>query len=448
MSKLTNSQSNTNLIMLCPYMNRFANSSFSNSNRTFSSVSGLSNPSGLYGRTRSLIIKPLLSNAATISICSRCDTITTAADNNSNQQTSSSNNDNHHNHNENGQTTSTATTATANQGSHNDHNRTISNTFEHQQQEQHQDEEDHENYRHVEPAQPDNVSVSYSTAEHQPTLSTQTFSNNYHQSNYINNNNQAQTQQLHDPISLLSDSKPSTRPLSRRLSQHLIYPLIQQSSSQLHLNHHSSRHHAAPPPPPPPPQPQEQQPKRHLNNPVIALIAHDLLKFMEEENHYRKARENLKSDVEKIRRSRHSSAVRHKNVNSGGSSGSSKPTITMNSNVSNSSGVTYYTNINSNKLSNNVVSSSASSTSKPRARSSVPAFRNSYSNASLAKEHSFYYNTKPIANNTSQSNNNYHHHISKVAHTSKPAPPPVHASSTINTNELIDKLILQVYAQK
>ena len=123
MSKLTHSQSNTNLIMLCPYMNRFANSSFSNSNRTFSSVSGFSNPSGLYGRTRSLIIKPLLSNAATMSICSRCESITCDTETSSNLN---QNNINNSTINNNDSTNNDA--AIHNDDHSHQHNRTISNT--------------------------------------------------------------------------------------------------------------------------------------------------------------------------------------------------------------------------------------------------------------------------------------------------------------------------------
>ena len=421
MSKLTHSQSNTNLIMLCPYMNRFANSSFSNSNRTFSSASGFSNPGGLYGRTRSLIIKPLLSNAATMSICSRCDSITCDTETSSNLN---QNNINNSTLNNNESTNNDATIHNDDHSSH-QHNRTISNTTFDQQQELHEEAvapNEEEVYRRVEPAEPT------FHADHEPTMSTQSYSNQNHQHS------------LNESFSLLSNSKPSTRPLSRRLSQHLIYPLVststatvQHSASNLNLNHSRPQAPAA--------HAQQKQPKKNLN-PVIALIAHDLLKFMEEENHYRKARENLKSDVEKIRKSRHSSAVRHK------TNYDNQPTMTMQSQVSNNSSV-YYSN--NNKANNSLTMSST----KQRARSSMPAYRNSYSNASLAKVYSntnypsFNSNSKQNVNSTSTSH--HHHQVSKAAHASKPAPPPVHAStsvSAVNTNELIDKLILQVYAQK
>ena len=135
---------------------------------------------------------------------------------------------------------------------------------------------------------------------------------------------------------------------------------------------------------------------------MIALIAHDLLKFMEEENHYRKARENLKSDVEKIRQSRKNSAVR--------------------------------TEI-------------SATSSKPRARSSVSAFRNTYSRAS---------NVNSRASNVNYNNQNANANATVVtSSSSRPVAYKLHEkvfpptkTSTANTNYLIDKLIIQVYGQK
>ena len=391
-NKLAHSQSNTNLIMLCPYMNRFAHSSFSNSNRTFSSVSGLSNPS-LYGRTRSLIIKPLLSNAATISFCSRCDSIT---DNNSSNNQATNNN-----------TTTTITSTIHNDVPHHE----IGSSFNqqsstHNHHHHHHDDEslnrDHED---------EFESAKRGGNEERPvSVAAQHFS-----------------QPAPHSSELLADSTPSMKPLSRRLSQHLIYPLVQpvvQSPSQIHM--HQQHHHH-----------QQQQPEvKKINNPVIALIAHDLLKFMEEENHYRLARESLKSDVEKIRKSRKSSVSR------GTSSTRNSSNYAGTYSTATNNTATTLANTNTNAM---------TMQAKPRARSSVSAFRNVYARTPSSKNlngaaytgnsnysnqsgylNDTFYNSKPAVNN---------YHSGKMSH-SRPAPPPAQA---VNTNELIDKLLLQVY---
>lgn len=430
MSTLSHSQSNSDLIRLCPYMNRFANSSFSNSNRTFSSVSGLSNAS-LYNRTRSMIIKPLLSNAATMSFSSRFD------------NDSMTDNGHTHTHTHNPSTSITLNTNTStNEMPHHEigssfknHNNDDNTDNNDDSQSHDQDSSDYHNQHDSTSAADVTMSTIFKPEPHAVTL-TQSIAQAPTQSNqYTMSTSSQQTSffNLSQPSGgrVVADTINSGKPLSRRLSQHLHYPLVQPGVQMRQQQQQLLQ--------------QEQQAKK-MSNPVIALIAHDLLKFIEEENHYRVARENLKSDVLKIRqsRTRQSSAVRSNNATSERDNRSSSKVNANNY---------YYTN-------NSSSNANVAPASKPRARSSVSAFRNVVSSVKPQYSHN---------HNHNHSNNNNHNHNHNQANTfisnsnsifsgkpvvntyhkpasAKPAPPAAHTIK--NANELIDKLIYEVYAGK
>lgn len=361
-----------------------------------------------------MIIKPLLSNAATMSFSSRFD--------------NDSINDNTHSQNT---TLNTNTNTNTNEMPHHEIGSSFTNTntdnTESNDDSQSHDQDSIDYHTHNDSSVADvTLSTIFKPEPHAVTLTQSivqgpTQSNQYtmstlsQQTSFLNNHH------FNNSNRIATDTVTSTKPLSRRLSQHLNYPLVQpvvQSPSQIQLQLKQQQQMRQQ-------QMQHEQQVKKMSNPVIALIAHDLLKFIEEENHYRVARENLKSDVLKIRqsRTRQSSAVRTHDTSERDRSSSKVNTNNY-----------YYTNTSNNNA-------NVSSASKPRARSSVSAFRNVSSNSvkpqyyhSQNQNSNSVFNSKPVANT-------YHKPSS-----AKPAPPAAHTIK--NANELIDKLIYEVYAGK